>query len=139
MIVQFLGATVLSGLGSRMAAQNSSGTLRIPIRAGVDSWWNDWRTWLGIAGAAGTAFIPEKYSMLRGGAFTVGLGAASSLAATENVRAVTVHQLQAGRALGIPGAPAPRQLAAPVPAAMPQVRPVPQAAPAMVGGGYGVW
>lgn len=145
MIVQFLGTTVLSGLGSRMAAGHQSGTLRIPIRAGVDSFWNDFRTWLGFLGAAGTAFIPEKYALARGSAFTVGLGAATSIAATEQVRAVTMRQLQAGGGLGMPQqlqvVQQQRLLAPPVPQqqVVQQVRPVQQVQPAIVGAGYGVW
>lgn len=148
MIASFLGATVLSGLGSRMAASHSSGTLRVPIMAGRDSVFNDWRFAIGLLGGLGAAFAPKEWGMARGLSYTVGLGAATSLAATEQVRSVAMRQMATpGVQLGLPGAQAPAQLAPPVPVApLPVVRPlpaapaaVPAARPAVVGVGYGVW
>ena len=143
--MQYAGTTVLSGVASRLAASHQSGTLRIPIRSGVDSIWNDIRMWLGLGGAIATMAIPREHSFIRGAAFTVGLGAATSIAATEQVRSVTVATLQRGGApMGLPVAQpqqvapvAPRQLAAPVPVA-PQVQPVQQVRPVATSG-YGVW
>lgn len=142
-VLSLAAGLAVAGATGYAAAGSSAGTLRLPIVAGKDTWWNDWRL-AGGAVALGAGWAMGGQAGMFLGA--VGAGALASYGVTEMTRRQIVAKAAAAGGYGLTqGAPAaPRLLAAPVgspanpiPAGATPANPIPVPARSAGISGYG--